>query len=144
MEVKGAQIERTEDGAVNDLSVDLFFMKQPELLPLYLEIERAVRDRLGDFEVVVQKSQITWKGPGSFAALWLPRWKRPDGRIYVGLSFFLEFQVESPLIPYSTEPYPNRWTHHTSVADLGELDEELMGWLYLSKEFSGRRRRRKS
>ena len=95
MEVKGAQIERTEDGAVNDLSVDLFFMKQPELLPLYLEIERAVRDRLGDFEVVVQKSQITWKGPGSFAALWLPRWKRPDGRIYVGLSFFLEFQVES-------------------------------------------------
>ncbi len=33
MEVKGAQIERTEDGAVNDLSVDLFFMKQPELLP---------------------------------------------------------------------------------------------------------------
>ena len=74
MEVKGAQIERTEDGAVNDLSVDLFFMKQPELLPLYLEIERAVRDRLGDFEVVVQKSQITWKGPGSFAALWLPRW----------------------------------------------------------------------
>ena len=113
MEVKGAQIERTEDGAVNDLSVDLFFMKQPELLPLYLEIERAVRDRLGDFEVVVQKSQITWKGPGSFAALWLPRWKRPDGRIYVGLSFFLEFQVESPRIPYSTEPYPNRWTHHT-------------------------------
>ena len=102
MEVKGAQIERTEDGAVNDLSVDLFFMKQPELLPLYLEIERAVRDRLGDFEVVVQKSQITWKGPGSFAALWLPRWKRPDGRIYVGLSFFLEFQVskkeQSPIL----------------------------------------------
>lgn len=66
MEVKGAQIERTEDGAVNDLSVDLFLLKQPELLPLYLEIERAVRDRLGDFEVVVQKSQITWERPRLF------------------------------------------------------------------------------
>ena len=43
MEVKGAQIERTEDGAVNDLSVDLFFMKQPELLPLYLERPRLFR-----------------------------------------------------------------------------------------------------
>ena len=129
MEVKGAQIERAEDGAVNDLSVDLFFMKQPELLPLYLEIERAVRDRLGDFEVVVQKSQITWKGPGSFAALWLPRWKRPDGRIYVGLSFFLEFQVESPRIPYSTEPYPNRWTHHLLLTDPAEIDRQLLDWL---------------
>ena len=136
MEVKGAQIERTEDGAVNDLSVDLFFMKQPELLPLYLEIERAVRDRLGDFEVVVQKSQITWKGPGSFAALWLPRWKRPDGRIYVGLSFFLEFQVESPRIPYSTEPYPNRWTHHTIVSEPDQLDGELMGWLREAHAFA--------
>ena len=140
MEVKGAQIERPEDGAVNDLSVDLFFMKQPELLPLYLEIERAVRDRLGDFEVVVQKSQITWKGPGSFAALWLPRWKRPDGRIYVGLSFFLEFQVESPRIPYSTEPYPNRWTHHTIVSEPDQLDGELMGWLREAWDFAESKR----
>ena len=140
MEVKGAQIERTEDGAVNDLSVDLFFMKQPELLPLYLEIERAVRDRLGDFEVVVQKSQITWKGPGSFAALWLPRWKRPDGRIYVGLSFFLEFQVESPRIPYSTEPYPNRWTHHLLLTDPAEIDRELLDWLQEAYWFAENKR----
>ena len=135
MEVKGAQIERTEDGAVNDLSVDLLFMKQPELLPLYLEIERAVRDRLGDFEVVVQKSQITWKGPGSFAALWLPRWKRPDGRIYVGLSFFLEFQVESPRIPYSTEPYPNRWTHHVVLDKPEQIDGQLLSWLREAWDF---------
>ena len=140
MEVKGAQIERTEDGAVNDLSVDLFFMKQPELLPLYLEIERAVRDRLGDFEVVVQKSQITWKGPGSFAALWLPRWKRPDGRIYVGLSFFLEFQVESPRIPYSTEPYPNRWTHHLLLTDPAEIDRQLLDWLQEAYWFAENKR----
>ena len=142
MEVKGAQIERTEDGAVNDLSVDLFFMKQPELLPLYLEIERAVRDRLGDFEVVVQKSQITWKGPGSFAALWLPRWKRPDGRIYVGLSFFLEFQVESPRIPYSTEPYPNRWTHHVMIGSAEEIDQELLGWLWEAAQFAASKPRK--
>lgn len=134
--------DRMELCPMDDLSLDLFFMKKPELLPLYLEMERAVRDQLGEFEVVVQKSQITWKGPGSFAALWLPRWKRPDGRPYVGLSFFLEFQVDSPRIPHSTQPYPGRWTHHTSIAEIGELDAEVMGWLYLSREFSSRRRRR--
>ena len=127
---------------MNDLSVDLFFMKQPELLPLYLEIERAVRDRLGDFEVVVQKSQITWKGPGSFAALWLPRWKRPDGRIYVGLSFFLEFQVESPRIPYSTEPYPNRWTHHLLLTAPEDVDGLLAAWLAEAYRFAREKQRR--
>ena len=127
---------------MDNLALELFFQKNPELLPLYLGIEAAVRAQLGDFDVVVQKSQITWKGPGSFAALWLPRWKRPDGLPYVGLPFFLEFRVDSPRIPYAAEPYPNRWTHHTSVARLSELDEELMGWLYLSKAFSARRRRR--
>lgn len=127
---------------MEDLSVALFFARKPDLFPLYQEMERAVRSQLGDFDVVAQKSQITWKAPGAFAALWLPRWKRPDGRPYVGLSFFLEFRVDSPRIPYSVEPYPNRWTHHTSVAELSELDDELMGWLYLSKEFSTRRRRR--
>ena len=106
MEVKGAQIERTEDGAVNDLSVDLFFMKQPELLPLYLEIERAVRDRLGDFEVVVQKSQITWKGPGSFAALWLPRWKGRTGGSMWGCLFFWNFRWKAPAFPTRQSPTP--------------------------------------
>lgn len=123
--------------------LELFFATRPELFSLYLDIQRTVQEQLGNFDVVVQKSQVTWKAPGTFAALWLPRWKRPDGRPYVGLSFFLEFRVDSPRIPYATEPYPNRWTHHTSIADLSEPDDDLIGWLHLSKEFSLRRRRRK-
>ncbi len=127
---------------MDGLPVQLFFSKKPDLLPLYREIERTAGEKLGDFEVVCQKSQITWRAPGPFAALWLPRWRRPDGRPYVGLSFFLEFRVDSPRIPYAVEPYPGRWTHHTSVAGPEELDRELLGWLWLSREFSARRRRR--
>ena len=56
----------------------------------------------------------------------------------MGLSFFLEFQVESPRIPYSTEPYPNRWTHHVPVATPAELDGELLDWLGQAYAFGQR------
>ena len=113
---------------------------------LYLALVSALEQTLPEnFSVRVQKSQISFYGRHLFGAASIPvRRKKDWPPDCLMVTFGLEHRADSPRIAVATEPYPNRWTHHTSVADLGELDEELMGWLYLSKEFSGRRRRRKS
>ena len=123
----------------------LFFDSMPQMLPIYQALCRGLGQRDLAFTVKVGRTQISLRNRYVFAAVSLP-WRRVKGwpEEYLLVSLGLSYHKESPRVAVATEPYPNRWTHHTSVADLGELDEELMGWLYLSKEFSGRRRRRKS
>ena len=122
-----------------------FFAGRPWALPLYEALFSQMEELFPEAAVKVQKSQISFYGRHLFAAVSLPvRRKKTWPEECIIVTFGLGARVEDPRIAVAVEPYPNRWTHHTSVADLGELDEELMGWLYLSKEFSGRRRRRKS
>ena len=39
-------------------------------------------------------------------------------------------------LPLSTEPYPNRWTHHVLVSREEEIDGELLGWVEEAASFS--------
>ena len=122
-----------------------YFDGRPQELALYEDLFQAMSAAFPDACVTVQKSQISFYGRHLFAAASLPvRRKKGWPEHCLMVTFGLDHRENHSRITVATEPYPNRWTHHTSVADLGELDEELMGWLYLSKEFSGRRRRRKS
>ena len=135
---------RTSEHYTADLLV--YFEGHDREHALYLALVSALEQTLPEnFSVRVQKSQISFYGRHLFGAASIPvRRKKDWPPDCLMVTFGLEHRADSPRIAVATEPYPNRWTHHTSVADLGELDEELMGWLYLSKEFSGRRRRRKS
>ena len=53
----------------------------------------------------------------------------------------LPVRLDSPRIVAVSEPYPDRWTHHILVAQENELDDELMGWIALSYDYSCRRGR---
>ena len=48
----------------------------------------------------------------------------------------LSCELKSPRVAVTTEPYPNRWTHHIPVYSPEEVDEELMGWVKEAYEFS--------
>ena len=123
----------------------LYFEGKPVELALYQALFSQISSTFPQAKVKVQKSQISFYNRHLFAAASIPvRRKKDWPQDCLLVTFGLSHPLSSPRIAVAVEPYPNRWTHHTSVADLGELDEELMGWLYLSKEFSGRRRRRKS
>lgn len=54
----------------------------------------------------------------------------------VMLSFFLAYRVESPRLVGVSEPYPNRWTHHFPIARIGDLDDEILGWIDESWQFA--------
>lgn len=114
----------------------LFFAGRPEALALY---ERLRSQILGEFPGVgikVQKTQITFAERYGFAFVSHPRRKKETGIL---VSFGLSHRQESPRIPYASEPYPGRWTHHTPVRTAGETDGELLDWLREAHWFAGQK-----
>ena len=71
-----------------------------------------------------------------YAAASLPRRRKGWPERCLLLTFGLARRVESPRIAVAVEPYPNRWTHHVTVAGEAELDGELMDWLREAHDFA--------
>ena len=124
-----------------DSDVLFFFEGRSDALPLY---EAFVEQLLhvGPFETRVQKSQITFSNRHNFAfvSFLLARKAKDRPKNYITVTFGLNHQLHSPRIDIATEPYPNRWTHHILISSPKEIDEELMGWIKESYEFSAGKR----
>jgi hypothetical protein len=119
-----------EAGKQMQNDIDLFFDRMPQALPLYQAFAEKVLAEYPGVQIKVQKSQISFSNKHPFAFVWLPlrrMKKRPD--IYIIVSFGLSYLLDSPRIVQSTEPYPNRWTHHLIIQNRSEIDRELMGWI---------------
>ena len=114
-----------------------FFSKKPKALPLYEAFQARVCSELADVHIKVQKSQIAFSNRRGFAAVWLPIRKmknRPE--ICIIVTFGLPQRIESTRIAEAVEPYPMRWTHHVIIKDPEDIDDELMGWIKRSYQFS--------
>ena len=59
---------------------------------------------------------------------------------YLIVSFGLDHSLASPRLIASSEPYPNRWTHHAAVFVPEDIDAELMGWIREAYDFSASKR----
>lgn len=114
----------------------LFFAGRPEELALYETLRGSILAEFPQVRVKVQKTQITFAERYGFAFVSHPRRKQDTGIL---VSFGLFHRQESPRIPYASEPYPNRWTHHTPVRAAEEIDEELLGWLREAHWFAGQK-----
>ena len=104
---------------------------------LYDAFFARTEQELPDASVRVQKSQISFYGRHLFAAASLPVRRRkgwPERCLVV--TFGLSHRQESPRIAVATEPYPNRWTHHTLITDASQIDDELMDWVREAYVFS--------
>lgn len=113
-----------------DIETGLFFDKIPQALSLYKVFAEKVLAEYPDVQIKIQKSQISFSNKHQFAFVWLPIRKmknRPD--IYIIVSFGLSYRLDSPRIAETTEPYPNRWTHHLIIQNRSEVDTELMSWI---------------
>lgn len=119
------------------MDILMLFEKWPAALPLYEALERHILEAYPDVKYKVGKTQVSFSNRYGFAYLWPPI-RRIKGRpgTYVGLTFGLPYKKEHPRIVEAVEPYPNRWTHHTLVADLNDIDAVLMDWIRESYEFS--------
>lgn len=119
-----------------------FFDRNPAALPLYESFEEKVFHAVSNVTVQVQKTQIAFKGRHNFAFVsFMPVRKakeRPE--VYIVITFGLGYKKESPRIDVATEPYPNRWTHHVLISEIGEIDDELVGWIAEAAAFSESKR----
>ena len=118
-----------------------FFDGRPAELALYQAFFRRMEAAFPDASVRVQKSQISFYGRHFFAAASLPLRRRKDWpKECVLVTFGLDHRLDSPRVAVAVEPYPNRWTHHVLLSREDQLDEELMGWVEASYQFSESKR----
>ncbi len=122
-----------------------FFEKHPLALPLYEAFVQKMGEKIGNVDIRVQKTQISFYGKHMFACVSFAKVRKkedcPDP--YLVITFGLDHKVESARIDIATEPYPNRWTHHVLIGSLEEIDEELMGWIEQAYVFAERKAARR-
>ncbi|MDO5107061.1 MAG: DUF5655 domain-containing protein [Coriobacteriaceae bacterium] len=108
-----------------------FFDGREEALPLYEAFEERLCERFPEAGKRVQKTQITFFNRHVFACVSFARVLRkaelPDPYIVVTLG--LSHPLDSERVAVKVEPYPGRWTTHLVIGDVGEIDDELLGWL---------------
>ena len=119
-----------------------FFNEKPAALPLYEAFARRLFAEIDHVTVKVQKTHISFSNKYNFAFVsFLPvRKAKERPKTYITVSFGLRYKKESPRIDAASEPYPNRWTHHTLISSEEEIDDELMGWIKEAAEFSAGKR----
>ena len=116
-----------------------FFDGKPEELGLYEALLARIA-ALGEYSVVVHKTQISLKNRRVFACVSmlrvLPKKLLPPR--FIVLTLGLPYPLDSPRIAAKTEAQPGRWTHHIVLSGAEELDAELLDWLRQAYEFGNR------
>lgn len=116
----------------------LFFEKHIDALPLYQALESQIINEIKNTSIKVQKSQISFYNKHLFACVSFTqiRKKKDCPANFIVVTFGLKYKLQSPRIEITTEPYPQRWTHHLLLSDTREIDDELMLWLKEAAAFS--------
>ena len=119
-----------------------FFNDHMDALPLYERLERRILEQIPDVKIKVSKTQIGFSNKRGFAFVSFNPCRRAKERpnVWMTVTFGLSYRKDSPRIDMSTEPYPNRWTHHVMVGSEDEIDCELMDWIREAAKFSASKR----
>ena len=119
---------------IYDLDALMFFEGRPLALSLYETLLDRIRSEIGETNLRVQKTQITFFNRHVFACVAPNRsWQKQES---LTVCIFLCRPIDSPRVKVMSEPYPNRWTHRIPVCSAAEIDGELMGWLQEAYAFS--------
>lgn len=88
-------------------------------------------------EVRASHSQVAFRRRRGFAWLWLPSryLRRPAADVV--LSFALGRHDRSPRFKEVVHPAAAHWMHHLEIRALGELDDEVAGWLREAADRAG-------
>ena len=120
-----------------DTDTMIFFDRLPGTLPLYEAVANQIHAEFPDVKVKVQKTQITFANKHGFAFVSLPvRRRKSWPKVCILLTFGLNRRETHPRIEISSEPYPNRWTHHVIIQSADEIDEQIMDWIREAYHFA--------
>lgn len=90
---------------------------------------RDVIESLGTAEVRVTKSQVAFRRRQTFALVWIPgKYLRGNSAPLVP-TISLHHRDSSPRWKEIVVAAPGRFTHHLELWAMGEIDDEVHGWL---------------
>ncbi len=115
-----------------------FFREHIRALPIYEALERCILEEVRNVRIKIQSTQISFYNKHLFccASFLRVRKKKELPDPYLVVTFGLGRQLDSERIAASTEPYPNRWTHHVLLSSPGQVDGELLGWIREAAAFA--------
>ena len=110
------------------MTLDEFFEGQEESWRLF-DALGAVGSSIGVADLRVTKSQIAFRRRRDFAWAWIPG--RYLGGRTAPLVLTLGFRQEdlSPRWKQVVEPAPGRFTHHSEVWYIDDIDDQVRDWL---------------
>ena len=117
------------------LAEEFFAAKDPEVLAILRPLLLGALERWPEVQIVTQRSQVGFRDPRPFCALYPPRAAKVRKAHALGFSLFLPRPVDSPRIAMTVEPYPGRWTNHMVLSSPEDLDEELWQWMAEARRF---------
>lgn len=112
-----------------------FFDGCPDGLALYVAVAGSIAG-IGEAEVRVTKSQITFRHRRGFAYVWRPDRYLPSD-VPAVLSVALAHRIESSRFKEVAHPAPHVWMHHLELRHLDQVDDEVRGWLREAYECAG-------
>lgn len=109
-------------------AAEAFFAGQAFPLAVYHRV-REMLESIGPTLSEATRSQMAFRRRRGFAYLWMPgRWLTRPGAEVV-LSVALARRDESPRWKEVAHPSRTVWMHHLEVHSLGDLDDDVLGWL---------------
>lgn len=120
-----------------------FFLTDEKALSIYLALRKELLAAHPDCQVLVQRSQISFRAPRPFVWVWLPAsrgGRQTPGSLY--FTFGAPMALSSARMAVVTEPYPGRFTHHVLINCQEEVDAELLGFAALSHAFRNKKEKK--
>jgi Domain of unknown function (DUF5655) len=129
-------LERTPDSVRRDLKPEEFFAGHPLGLSVFQRVQASVRG-FGDVQVRTTRSQVACRRKRGFAYLWRPGQYLRNTSAEVVLSIALGRLDGSSRFKQVVHPTPKHWIHHLEVHDIGDIDDEVVGWIREAAERAG-------
>lgn len=110
-------------------SLDDLFEHRPKLRALF-EMLREDIESLGEIEMVVTRTQVSFGAKRKFAWLWPSPTRRinPEGTLMMTLD--LTEPRQHPLLSSVEQTFPGKWTHQIAVTDHSVVEQiREQGWI---------------
>jgi hypothetical protein len=110
------------------MTVDEFFNGQDLSRQLFDTLYR-VAGTIGNVDIRVTKSQISFRRQKAFAWVWMPG-KYLHGTVApLELTFVFRCRDKSTRWKEIVEPSPGHFTHHLELYSTNEIDDQVRDWL---------------
>ncbi len=120
------------------MTLDEFFKRQPVLIPLFLTLKDAAREKFPDLRIRIEEHQLTFFDIRPYCKVTLPCQSdiKTEDRNSLILSFEVPMECISNRFAKITMLAKDKFLHCVVINSSEQVDEELISWLEMSREWN--------